>query len=96
MRLNTCSVFRSSNFQKFLSTSLFDFSANTNPNRVTFDSVASSLSYIFKSTIFPNFYHQLIVQFDQIPKDLSKIPYFSVDSTLIYHSTPQFVNKSLN
>ena len=34
---------------------LFDFSANTNPNRVIFDSVDSSLSNLFKSTISPNF-----------------------------------------
>ena len=55
-----------------------------------FDSVDSSLSYLSKSIIFPNFYHQFIVRFDQIPKDLSKIPYFHVDSTLIYRYTPQF------
>ena len=48
----------------------------TNPNRVIFDSVDTSLSYLSKSTIFPNLYHQFIVRFDQIPKDLSKIPYF--------------------
>ena len=83
-------------FQKFLSTSLFDFSANSNPNRVIFDSVDLSLSYLFKSIIFPNFSPQFIVRFDQIPKDLSKISYFFVDLTLIYHYTPQFVIKSLN
>ena len=54
------------------------------------------MSYLSKSTIFPNFYHQVIVRFDQIPKDISKIPYFPVDSTLIYHHTLQFVIKSLN
>ena len=42
-----------------------------------------------KSTIFPNFSPQFVVQFDQIPKDISKIPYFPVDSTLIYHYTLQ-------
>ena len=45
------------------------------------------MSYLSKSTIFPNFSPQFIIQFDQTPKDLSKIPYFPVDSTLIYHYT---------
>ena len=86
----------SSDFWKFHRTSLFDFSAITNPNRVIFDFVDTSLSYLSKSTIFPNFSPQFIVQFDQFLKDLSKIPYFPVDSTLIYHYTPLFVIKSLN
>ena len=58
----------------FRPTSLFDFSAITNPNRVIFDSVDKYLSYLSKSTIFPNFSPQFIVQFDQFPKDISKIP----------------------
>ena len=55
-----------------------------------FDSTDRSLSLISKNTIFPNFSPQFIVQFDQIPKDISKIPKFPVDSTRIYHYTPQF------
>ena len=51
------------------------------------DSVDSFWSYLPKNTIFPNFSPQFIVQFDQIPKDISKIPKFPVDSTLIYHYT---------
>ena len=46
-----------------------------------FDSVDLSLSYLSITNSLSDF--------DQIPKDLSKIPYFPVDSTLIYHYTPQ-------
>ena len=77
----------SSRFQKFLSTSIFDFSVITNPNRVIFDSTDRSLSLLSKNTIFPNFSPQFIVQFDQILKDISKISKFPVDSTRIYHYT---------
>ena len=56
-----------------------------------FDSVDLSLSSLSKSIIFPNFLLKFIIRFDQIPKDLSKIPYFSVDSTLIYQYTIQFM-----
>ena len=80
----------SSRVPKFLSTSIFDFSVITNPNRVIFDSTDRSLSLLSKNTIFPNFSPQFIVQFDQILKDISKIPKFPVDSTRIYHYTPQF------
>ena len=55
-----------------------------------------SLSYLYKSTIFPNFSPQFIVQFDQFPKDILKIASFPVDSTLIYHYATQFVINSLN
>ena len=72
---------------KFLSTSIFDFSVITNPNRVIFDSTDRSLSLLSKNTIFPNFSPQFIVQFDQILKDISKISKFPVDSTRIYHYT---------
>ena len=41
--------------RKFLSNSFIDFSANLDPNRVIFDLVDSSLSYLSKYTIFPNF-----------------------------------------
>ena len=58
------------------------------------DSVDSFWSYLSKSIIFPNFSPQFIVQFDQILKDLSKIPWFPVDSTLIYHYTLQFTLNS--
>ena len=77
----------SSRFLKFLSTSIFDFSVITNPNRVIFDSTDRSLSLLSKNTIFPNFSPQFIVQFDQILKDISKISKFPVDSTRIYHYT---------
>ena len=53
---------------------LMNFSTNPDPNQVIFDSVALSLSYLFKSIHFPNFSPQFIVQFDQIAKHLSKIP----------------------
>ena len=46
----------------------------SDPNQVIFDSVDTSLSYLSKSTIFPNFSPQFIIQFDQFLKDLSKIP----------------------
>ena len=61
---------------------MFDFSVITNLNRAIFYSTGRSLSYLSKNTIFPNFSPQFIVQFDQIPKDISKIPKFPVDSTL--------------
>ena len=77
----------SSRFRKFLSTSIFDFSVITNPNRVIFDSTDRFLSLLSKNTIFPNFSPQFIVQFDQILKDISKISKFPVDSTRIYHYT---------
>ena len=67
-----------------------DFSAITNPNRVIFHSIDRSLSYLSKYTIFPNFSPQFIVQFDQFLKDISKIPLFPMDSSLIYHYASQF------
>ena len=59
---------------KLFMLSIFDFAVITNPNRAIFDSTDRSLSYLSKSTIFANFSPQFIVLFDQIPKDLSKIP----------------------
>ena len=53
---------------------MFDVSVITNPNQAIFDSTDRSLSYLSKTTIFPNFSPQFIVQFDQFPKDISKIP----------------------
>ena len=44
----------------------------TNTNQAIFDSTDRSLSYLSKNSIFPNFSPQFIVQFDQIPKDISK------------------------
>ena len=76
---------------KFLSNLLFDFSVNLDLNRVIFDSMDLSLSSLLKSITFPNFSPQLIVRFDQILKDISKFPYFSVDLTLIHHYAIQFV-----
>ena len=73
--------------RKFLYNLLVDFSVNLDPNRVIFDSVDLSLSSLSKSNNFPNFSTQFIVRFDQISKYLFKIPYFSVDSTLIDHYT---------
>ena len=87
--VNLVSNFRflSLRVRKFIPNSLFDFSANLEPSRVIFYSVDSSLSSLSKNTNFPNFSLQFIVLFDQISKDLSKFPYFSVDSTLIHHYT---------
>ena len=50
----------------------------------------------FKNSYFPNISPQFIVQFDQILKDISKISKFPVDSTCIYHYTPQFSLNSPN
>ena len=76
---------------KFLSNLLFDFSVYLDLNRVIFDSMDSSLSSLFKSITFPNFLPQLIIRFDQILKDISKFPYFSMDLTFIHHYAMQFV-----
>ena len=80
--------FLSLHVQKFLSNSLFDFSTNLDPNLVIFYSLNSSLSSLSKSIKIPNFSPQFIIRFDQISRDLSKFPYFSVDSTLIHYYTP--------
>ena len=66
--------FLSLRVQKSLPNLFFDFSANIDPNRVIFYSVASSLSYLSKSIKIPNFSPQFIVWFDQISKNTSKIP----------------------
>ena len=70
---------------------LIDFSTNLDRNQAIFDFVDLSLSSLSKSLNFLDFSPQFIVRFDQILKDLSKFPYFSVDSTLIHHYTIQFV-----
>ena len=70
---------------------LIDFSTNLDRNREIFDFVDLSLSYLYKSLNFLDFSPQFIVRFDQISKDLSKFPYFSVDLTLIHYYTIQFV-----
>ena len=73
--------------QTFLSNSLINFSTSLDPNRVIFYSVDLSLSSLSKSINFPSLSPQFIIRFDRISKDLSKIPYFSMDSTLIHHYT---------
>ena len=80
--------FLSLRVQKFLYNSLFDFSMNLDPNQVIFDFMDFSLSFLSKYIKIPNFSPQFIIRFDRISKDLSKFPYFFMDSTLIHHYTP--------
>ena len=80
------SEFLSFGIQKFLPNSLFDFSANPNPNRVIFDFIYSFLSSLSKSIKIV--ISQFIIRFDRISKDLSKFSYFSVELTLIHYYTP--------
>ena len=60
-------------FQKFLSCSFDDFSANLDPNLVIFDFVDLSSSFLSKNIKTPNLYLHVIIQFDQISKDHSKL-----------------------
>ena len=71
---------------------MFDFSAKSKSNSMIFDSVDSSLSPLSENIRLPNFYHRFIVQFDEIRRDHQEFPLLPMDSTLIYHYTPQFVN----
>ena len=59
--------------QKFLSSSLFDFSANLNPNRVIFF-CGFAFEFLSKSIKITNLSPQFIVLFDQILKHTSKKP----------------------
>ena len=68
------SVFCEFQFQKFLSCSFDDFSAKSDPNSVIFDFVDSSSSLLSKNIKFPNLYPHFIVRFDQIERDLQKLP----------------------
>ena len=65
--------FLSLRIQKFLFNLFFDFFVNLDPNRLIFDYIDSSLSFLSKSIKILNFSPQFIVRFDQISKNTSKL-----------------------